>query len=97
MKNSIIANEELVRGVNVGEVLSLTSKSSKISNKISIVSFSDSILGKTPESFVEGIQCNLYQEIHADLEAKMEDEMLTNPTKEKERNYGYLKKVIMNY
>lgn len=94
-KNSLIANEELVRGEGgePNQVVGLQQRSSKISSTISIVSFADSIYGKVPETFVEEVQCNLYDEINAEIEARMEEEMMNKPAKDKERNYGYLKKV----
>mmetsp|Transcript_29389 Transcript_29389/g.30499 ORF Transcript_29389/g.30499 Transcript_29389/m.30499 type:complete len:641 (-) Transcript_29389:9-1931(-) len=93
-KNSLIANEELVRGEDgeSAQLLGVQHRTSRISNSISIVSFSDSIQGRIPETFVEEIQCNLYDEINAEIEARMEEEMLNKPAKDKERNYGYLKK-----
>lgn len=93
MKSSIIANEELVREGNPeSQMIGVLHRMSKITNSIAIVSSSDSIIGKPPETFVEEIQCNLYEEIKAEIEARMEEEMVDKP-KDKERNYGYLKKV----
>jgi len=95
LQNSIKAEEELVRGNDEENPNSIgfQHRTSKISNKISIVTFSDSILGKTPETFVEEIQCDLYAEINAELEIRVEEELANKPGKENQRNYGYLKKV----
>lgn len=99
MKSSIIANEELMREVNPDSaiMIGVLNKTSKITNSIAIVSSSDSIIGKPPETFVEEIQCNLYEEIKAEIEARMEEEMVDKPSKDKERNYGYLKKVSLTH
>lgn len=98
IQNSIKVDEELVRGTEEDNPNSIgfQLKTSKISNKISIVTFSDSIIGKSPETFVEEIQCDLYSEINAELEVRLEEELANKPGKDKERNYGYLKKVIFN-
>lgn len=103
MKSSILAHEELIRGTGsngdgnpANAVIGAQHKQSKLSNSSSIISFSDSIYGRNIETFVEGTQCNLYDEIKAEIEYRMEEEMMNKPAKEKERNYGYLKKVSIN-
>ena len=94
-KNSILLNEELVRGTqeNINLVVPV-SKTSKLSGNISIFSTSDSIMGVKVETFPEFIQCNLYEEIKEEMEAKLEEERLNNPQKIQERNYTTMKKVI---
>ena len=92
-KNALNVNEEIMRNPEQENVLAPQHRTSKISNTIAIYSFADSIIGKPPETFFEEIQCNLYEEINAEIEQKIEEEKLNLPQKNQERNYSYMKKV----
>jgi hypothetical protein len=73
-------------------------KVSNLSSTVAIFTTSDSIMGKPLETFVEETQCNLYEEIQAELDARYEEEVLTKPkAKEGGRNYGTMKKVSKSF
>lgn len=46
---------------------------------------SETIWGRNTETYDEEVQCNMYDDIRAQLEAQLEDEVFNPVVKEKER------------
>lgn len=90
LRSSIIEQEELKRVNNPIYNASDVVMHGGRGGNFKVFSMSETIWGNNIETYDEEVQCNMYEDIRAQLEAQLEDEVFNPVVKEKERG----KKVI---